>query len=243
MVYDKAGHTSHWRLVRDDDVVVQSESAAWDVAVTWSGLLWALAPQPWPARERAALTADYLRAVADWVVLPPPTRWSRLMRAGERGWPVGLSRPLEDAGTLLRYALGDSACSVAGPHPELVGRAVPVSVLDRAKCGACPDVVLSVGTPPSLQGAVPEVALAPPATSRALFPGFTLQPLGDGPLLAMSAGAAPPGLLVALRAFFPVEDAPPGDLPGEGDGSEPQAGDLDVRLDLDADEDAEYLLN
>ena len=38
-VYDKAGHTWHWRVVRDEDVVVQSESAAWDVAVTWSGLI------------------------------------------------------------------------------------------------------------------------------------------------------------------------------------------------------------
>ena len=109
-VYDKAGHTSYWTLVRDEDVVVQSESAEWDVAVTWSGLLWAVAPQPWPARERAALTAGYLRAVADCVVLPPSARWSRLMRAGGVGWPVGLSRPLADTGTLLRYALGESAC-------------------------------------------------------------------------------------------------------------------------------------
>ena len=53
---------------------MQSESAAWDVAITWSGLLWAVAPQPWTARKRAALTAGYLRAVADWVVLPPPAR-------------------------------------------------------------------------------------------------------------------------------------------------------------------------
>ena len=110
---------------------------------------------------------------------------------------MGLSRPLADAGTLLRYALGESACSVAGPRPELVGRAVPVSVPDRAERGACLDVVLCVGAPPSLQGAVPEVVLAPPTTSRALFPGFTLEPLGDSPLLAFPAGAAPPGLLAA----------------------------------------------
>ena len=45
-VYDKAGRTLHWRLVRDDDVVVQSKSAAWDVAITWSGLLWAVNLQP-----------------------------------------------------------------------------------------------------------------------------------------------------------------------------------------------------
>ena len=91
--------------------------------------------------------------------------------------------------------------------------------------------------------AVPEVVLAPPATSWALFPGFTLQPLGDGPLLAFPAGAAPPGLLAALRAFFPVEEAPPGDLPGEGDGPEPQAGDLDLGLELDAAKDDEYLVS
>ena len=28
IVYDKASRTSHWRLVREEDVVVQSESAA-----------------------------------------------------------------------------------------------------------------------------------------------------------------------------------------------------------------------
>ena len=90
-LYDKAGRTSHWRLVRDEDVVVQSESAAWDMAFTWSRLLWAKALQPWPARERAALTAGCLRAVADWVVLPLPARWSRPTRVGGSGWPVGLS--------------------------------------------------------------------------------------------------------------------------------------------------------
>ena len=222
---------------------MQSESAAWDVAITWSGLMWARAPLPWPARERAALMTGYLRAVADWVVLPPPARWARLMRAGGSGWPAGLSRPVADTGTLLRYAMGESACAVAGPRPELVGHAIPVSVLDPAERGACPDVVLSVGTPPSLQGATPEVVLAPLATSRALFPGFTLQPFRDGLLLAFPAGAVPPSLLAALHAFFPVEAALPGDLPGEGEGPEPEAGDPDVGLQLDVDEDDEYLLS
>ena len=52
-VYNKAGCTSHWQLMRDEDVVVQSEGPPWDVAVTWSGLLWGVAPQPWLAGERA----------------------------------------------------------------------------------------------------------------------------------------------------------------------------------------------
>ena len=71
-VYDRTGRTTRSRLVRDEDVVFQSESAAWDVAVMWCGLLWAMAPQPWPARERAALTSGYVRAVAEWMVLRPP---------------------------------------------------------------------------------------------------------------------------------------------------------------------------
>ena len=96
----RASRTSHWRLVPDEDVVVQTESTAWNVAVTWYRHLWAVAPQPWRARERDALTAGYPRALADWVVLPPPTRWSRLIRAGGREWPVGLCRPFADAGTL-----------------------------------------------------------------------------------------------------------------------------------------------
>ena len=33
-VHNKAGRTSHWRLVWVEDVVVQPESAAWDVAIT-----------------------------------------------------------------------------------------------------------------------------------------------------------------------------------------------------------------
>ena len=45
-IYDKASRTTHWRLARDEDVVVQSESAAWDVAITWSGFMWARASQP-----------------------------------------------------------------------------------------------------------------------------------------------------------------------------------------------------
>ena len=181
-VYDRAGRTTHWRLVRDEDVVVQSESAAWDVAVMWSRLLWVVALQPWPARERAALTAGYLRAVADWVVLQPPARWSRLMRAGEREWPVGLSRPFADEGTLLRYAMGESACSVAQPRPELVGRAVP-----------CP--------------------------------------------------CWTPRNLAALGAFFPVGEAPPRDQLEANDDRGPWAGDLDLGLELNADEDDEYLLS
>ena len=120
-----------------------------------------------------------------------------------------------------------------------------MSVPDLAERGACPDLVLKVGAPPSLQGATPEVVLAPPATSRALFPGFTIRPLGDGPLLAFPVGAAPPGLLAALQAFFPVEAAPPGDPPEEGEGPEPQTGDpnLGLELDVDVDEDDEYLLS
>ena len=242
-IYDSSSRTSHWRLVRDEHLVVQSESAAWELAVTWFALLWAVAPQRWPTSTCAALTAGYLRAVADWMVLPPPTRCSRLMRAGECEWPVRLSHPFAHAGTLPRYAMGESVCWVAGQRLELVGRAVPVSVMDPAERGACPGVVLSVGAQPSSQDAVPEVLLALPTCSRALFPGCTLQPLGEGPLVAFPSGAAPPGHLTAPGAFFPMEEAPPRNRPRKGDGPEPQAGHLDLGLGLNADKDDEYLLN
>ena len=58
--------------------------------------------------------------------------------------------------------------------PGASGRAVPVCVLDPAKRGACPDVVLRVGAVASLQRAVPEVVLAPTATGLAQFRGYTL---------------------------------------------------------------------
>ena len=83
---------------------------------------------------------------------------------------AGLVRPQADAGTLLRYALGESTCSVAGPRLDLVGRALPVSVLDPAERGPCPDVVLSVDASPSLQGAVPKPAPAPPPLGQQVPP-------------------------------------------------------------------------
>ena len=104
-------------------------------------------------------------------------------------------------------------------------------------------MVLHVGVLPVLQGPVLEVVLDPPATSRELFPGCTHQPLGDGPLLAFPAGAAPPGLLAALGAFFPVEEVPPRDQLEAHDGPEPWAGDLDLDLELDAEEDDKYPLS
>ena len=75
-----------------------------------------------------------------------------------------------------------------------------------------------------------------------LLQGFTIPPLEDGPVLAFPAGAAPPGLLAALQAFFPVEATHPAEQPEEGGGPEPQAGDGDLGLKMDVDEDEEDLL-
>ena len=227
--------------MRDEDVVVHSESAARDMAITWSMTVWARAPPPWPARERAALMAGYVRAVAHSLVLPLPAWWSCLI-AGGSGLLLGLFSPLADAGTLLRYAMGECAC-IAGPRPELVGRAIPVSISDPAERGVCPNVVLRVRARPSLHRATPEVVVAPPATCWALLPGFTIQPLVDGPLLAFLAGAAPAGFLAASVPFLPLERTPPGDLLDEGDGPEPQAGNADCGVVLNVDEDDEYVLD
>ena len=172
---------------------------------------WASAPQTRLAWERASLMAVYLHAVSASVMLPPSARWSRRMRAGRREWLVGLSHPLTDPGTLLRYAMGESVCTVAGPHPELVGRAVPLAMLALVEPGSCLSAVPRAGAALSLHGFAPEVVLAAPTTSLMWFPGFIIQPFGKGPLMAFLGVAALPGLLAALDAFFSVVEAPQGD--------------------------------
>ena len=237
-IYDTAGRTSHWRLLRDEEVVVQTETAAWDVAVTWSGLLWAVAPQPWPAREHAALTVACLRAVADWVVLPPPARWSRLMRAGECEWPVGLSYPITDAGThgLVRAIGGRTSPRARGPRRPRV-RAGPrgtQGVPGRGPERRRPTILATCrprGGPGSARDQPSTVPGLHPPTARQRAParvrggrGATRLPGGPGDLVPRGGGASE-------------------DQPGEGDGPEPRPGDLDLGVEFDADKDNEYLLS
>ena len=113
----------------------------------------------------------------------------------------------------------------AGPRPELVGHAVPVVGLDPTEPGACPGVVLRVGAPPYLLETAPEMVPAPPPSSRVLFPGYTIQPLGDATPLAFLAGAGPAGLFATPDAFFPAEEAAMGDRPDDGEDDGPQGED------------------
>ena len=87
------------------------------------------------------------------------------------------------------------------------------------------------------------MVLGQSATSRSLFSGFTIERLGDGPLLAYLAAAAPEGLLRALDAFFPVAQAPATDPPNKGEDEDAQAADPDLCLELDVNKDHEYLLS
>ena len=57
------GAVTQWRGVRDVDNPVKAESAAWDVAVTCSGLLWALVSAALTISRRAGLVAAFLSAV------------------------------------------------------------------------------------------------------------------------------------------------------------------------------------
>ena len=97
-----------------------------------------------PAGERAALMEEYLRAVVDWMVFPP----AALMCRGVDEWPVGLSRLLADTSTLMRYAIGESTCAVAGPRPALGGSVILVAVQGLWERGASLDFVLRVALPP-----------------------------------------------------------------------------------------------
>ena len=58
------------------------DSAAWDVAVTWSWLLWALDLLALTVSSRAELAAAYLCAVGKWTSLPPLALWARLLHQG-----------------------------------------------------------------------------------------------------------------------------------------------------------------
>ena len=173
-------------------------------------------------------------------MLPPLARWARVMRAGGSGWPAGLSRPLASAGIMLRDAMGESACAVAGPRRELAGCHPRVRAGPSGTWGV-PGRGPHCGHPAVPAGSHPGGGLGPARNQPGGVPGLYYPAAWDGPLWAFPAGAC--GLLAALQAFFPLEAAPLVDLPGDGDGPEPQAGDPDLGLQLDVDEDDEYLLN
>ena len=64
----RRGHTVVcWR---DTDVLVRAGSADWDVAVTWSGLLWGRDPTALSINRRAGLMAAYPHVVGEWTSLP-----------------------------------------------------------------------------------------------------------------------------------------------------------------------------
>ena len=97
-------------------------------------------------------------------------------------WPVGLSRPLADAGTLPRYAMGESVCAVARLRPELVGRAVLVAVQGPWERGASPGMVLRVGAPRPCLTRLNRVHRAlPQADGCAVVPPWTLRPEAADP--------------------------------------------------------------
>ena len=133
---------------------------------------------------------------------------------------------------------------MAGPHPDLVGRVLLVAVLTPYDKGATPDIVLRVTEPSSRHGVALEVVLVLGTTERAPLEGHTLQPICEGPLLAFLAGRAPQGLLRALEALFPMGDRAADEPPPEEPAGPPNC-DLDLELDIEvgADEDDEYLLS
>ena len=102
---------------------------------------------------------------------------------------------------------------------------------------------MRVGELPPRHMAALEVVPIPGATEGALLEGHTLQPMGEGPLLAFPAGRAPEGLLRALEALFPVGDRAVGGPQEEPDGLPDFYFDLGVAPEAGAHEDDEYLLS
>ena len=171
--------------MRDEDVPVQAEFAAWDVAVTWLGPLWAQVSSTLTISRRGGgggggLVAAVLCAVREWTSLP--------RRRGGLGCSIeaactgqGLAWPLANAATLLQYAMGEGA--VASPRPDWVGMVLPSAVLAPHNKVVSPGIIPHVGEPHAQHREVLEVVLVPGTTKQALLEGHTLQPLGEGPLL------------------------------------------------------------
>ena len=88
-------------------------------------------------------------------------------------WPLRLVM-LATVATILRYAMGDGVVMVAGPHPDMVGKALPVAILTPHDWGVTPDIVLRMGEPPSQRGVALEMVLVLGTTERTLLDGFTL---------------------------------------------------------------------
>ena len=126
--------------------------------------------------------------MGEWSSLPPAALWERLLHQGGPYWPMGLARPLATAATLLRYAMREGAVAVVSPLPDVVGRVLPVSVRTPHDRSVPPNVVLHVGEPPARHVAAVEVPLISRATKWGLLKGHTLQPMGEGPLLAFPRG-------------------------------------------------------
>ena len=107
-----------------------------------------------------------------------------------------------------------------------------MAVLTPQDKGVTPGIILRLGEPPSWHGAALEVVLVPGTSERVLLEAQTLQPMGEGPLLA------------TLEALFPMGDRVVDEpLPEEPAGPLNCNLDLDVDLVVGADEDDEYLLS
>ena len=113
-------------------VPVQAKSAEWDVAVTWSGLLWARDPSAPSISCRAGLMAAYLHTLGEWTSVPPASRWAQLHHRGGLYRPTGLAWPLANAVILLWCAMGEGIVTVAGPLPDVVGRVLSSHRMTRA---------------------------------------------------------------------------------------------------------------
>ena len=188
----------------------------------------ALGPQP--VCHWARLTNAYMHMAGEWASLLPAPRWAQLLHPGGPYWPTGLARLLANAANLVWSAMGEGIIAVAGPRPDVVGRALPAAVLTPHDWGV-PNVILRMGKLPLRQGAALEMILVPGTTRRMLLKGHTLQPLSGSQLLPLP-GRAPEGLLWALATLFQADGPGVVEPPPEERAGMPNH-DMDPDLDLE----------
>jgi hypothetical protein len=193
-------HLHHrWHLCCDADLPTQPPHT---IAVTWSGLIWPLSPQPPPSTLYAGVCRAYLNAIAAWLQAEPLHRWDMLLQtAPPTADPSGLTMPVPTLATIFAWLLDCPTPNLLGPDAHHVSHLRPPSTAHPLS------PVIGCNT-----------LLSPPLTSRPTISILYPQPASSSPLqqlihlrggvtLVSPVGALPAIVRRSLDIFLPPPEA------------------------------------
>lgn len=74
---DTLGRELRWRLLSNEDITPNT-APNWDVASTWSGLVWQHSGPPIPTVLRRSLITSFLSTADSWILSEPPWSWTTI---------------------------------------------------------------------------------------------------------------------------------------------------------------------